>query len=531
MTSEEVDPELQVEDLILVVDVANIRPRTYAHRERFFQKISSKFRKAPPQEKRTTLLYIDECLAGLAAAAPGAVIMKYADYALADYLPDEDLPELDRRSRLDSYDDDRIFIIETAQADVPLLAAVNRVGGCVVSNDNFQSRELRKWITPKTRIIKQVYSDEFNAFSFRMPDGRDLNDWWSEINGFATQDWLESDDYLDIENRLRSRVKEATFEWIDERLTFVPEVPTDIERVLQVAEPFATRVDAYTEPEIYSEPELVFAEEIDRLRDLVGQPVALVGKLVVVKELIAITWSMQSIPIELTNPPEFARKDWRGYVRVRGLLTERDGILTLQVQKNSSYDSFNFAALTDLYLGRSSFTQLPRESSSNVRWYFPSFQRTMRVLKQLRDPEVLNIPVVDLDLVENEVAPPVGEDETPPIGIAIDSSSISVSQETDPQRPVIKLPGNEVREENPFNKRLLDAPETKHGAVGHIGEQGTAEVVGSLSGSGIDPKVKTSRDESNDQSQGLVSRSRVPVVAAITVTLSVLSAVLAWFLL
>lgn len=378
MTSEEADQEREVENLLLVVDVANIRPRTFAHRQKFLGRVTSRFRKAPADEKRTTMGYIDECLASLSEAAPGAVVVKFADFALADYLPDEDLPELDRRSKLGTYDIDKIFIIETAQADVPLLAAVNRVGGSIVSNDNFQARELKEWVTPQTRVIKQVYSEETGKFSFTIPGGEDLRQWWMDINGFVNHELLESDEYLDIEGRLRTRVKDATFEWINESLTFVPEVPKDINRVLErpvEVEPFAKD---------FSEPEDVFAEELERLKTLVGKRVTLTGRLVVIRELYGMVWSYRTTPIVLANPPEFVRHDWRHFVRITGTLTERDGFLTLKIPDGATYESFNFETLSRAYLRIPESIVDPVLVNSQARWTFPSFTNSLVRLKSAK---------------------------------------------------------------------------------------------------------------------------------------------------
>lgn len=369
---------MQFEDLVLVVDLANIRPRTYAHRQKYFARLKSKFMKAPPEEMRTSLAYIDECIGNLHAVTPGSVVLKFADYALIDYLPEEDVEEYRRRAGLDNHHEDKIFIVGTAQADIPLLAAVNRVGGCIVSNDNFQARELKIWITPETRIVKFVYSDENNRFIFTAPDGRDLYQWWKEVNSYVTVEWLESREYLDIASRLHLRVREATFEWINVPLTQIPTVPKDIDRVLvKKRVPVITREDEAVR-------ETLFAEELERLHTFVGARVSIVGKLTIVNELTGVTWWHRAQPIVLANPPSFTSKDWDQYVKVTGKLIIRDGALTLQVKSGASYESWNSQQLEDAYLGK------PNELISNPTndapqgWDFPSFVHSMRTLRRLK---------------------------------------------------------------------------------------------------------------------------------------------------
>lgn len=218
-----------VSSLLLLVDIANIRPRLIRNKKRFLENFGMKlplFSKS--KYEHTSIAFIDQCLFDLARSAPGAVIVKYADFGLKSQLVGNGGEELLRRNSLDDFDPDKIFIVGTSKADNALLTASFEVGGSIISQDQFGDTEYQELKTESTRLFIHSYDEESEQFDFQTQDGLSLQAWWQETNSFVSGEWLASDEYLDVEVRLRNQVKQANWQWITTPLVHNPEIPAEV---------------------------------------------------------------------------------------------------------------------------------------------------------------------------------------------------------------------------------------------------------------------------------------------------------------
>jgi hypothetical protein len=215
--------------LLLLVDIANIRPRSIKNKKRFQANFGMKlplFSKT--KYEPTCFAFIDQCLFDLARSAPGAVIVKYADFGLKSQLVGDDGEELIRRNSLDDYDSDKIFIVGTSKADNALLTASFEVGGSIISQDQFADTEYAELWTESTRLFVYSYNEESEQFDFLTREGLSLQTWWQDENSFVSGDWLASDEYLEVEVRLRNQAKQANWQWITTPLVHNPEIPVEV---------------------------------------------------------------------------------------------------------------------------------------------------------------------------------------------------------------------------------------------------------------------------------------------------------------
>ena len=184
----------------MVVDLANVRP----------DHLRAEMGYGPDNRGLpTSFAYIDHFLADLASAAPGAVIIKIADYALRKSLSVEDQVELFRRASLPWDDADRIYLVRWA--DEVVLSAAAHYGAAVVSGDRYDDSDLAELKSPDIRFYRPKFSTSSNAFSFRSRLlRRDLPSWWSANLGDVDPRWFGSEEHADIAFNLRSMVHELT---------------------------------------------------------------------------------------------------------------------------------------------------------------------------------------------------------------------------------------------------------------------------------------------------------------------------------
>lgn len=241
MTLPELDEQVRDDysSLLVVVDVANIRPRSEEQKHRFLRKFSKSW-KFRSDEGPTSFEFIDQCLFDLERVAPGAVIVQFADFSLRDSLERDDQKEFLRRQDLADYDRNKIFVVGAAEADEPILITSLHIGGVVISRDTF--KKYSHLLEDRSRLFEHDYTPDTSSFTFARRDNLNLSEWWSHANGFVTGEWLSSNEYLDVEFALRTRVKEVAWPWISIPLTHKPELPEGIYEFVEQKQKLRRRI-------------------------------------------------------------------------------------------------------------------------------------------------------------------------------------------------------------------------------------------------------------------------------------------------
>ncbi len=415
----DVDSKPNYASLILLVDVANIRPRTDAQRRSFRETYPGKTPKFPEPDG-TTLDFIDECLFSVARCAPGAVIVKFADFALGNKLPRQHRDELERRFSLDANDPNKIFCVPSAKADLPLIHGSRRVGGSIISQDTFSDDDYRDLITAETQLFRHSFDERDSSFLFRSHQQESLEEWWSITNHFVNGEWLASDEYAEIESTLRYRVKEATFEWHSEPLTYRPEMPAGI---LDLLRPGARRkrtavpgrrkktdrqADAgkkrerrgvevqipsdvdemediqfvFDHPPKQTPSRLLLADEMRWMRSHAGEYVTVVGVPVRDGERMFLEWFAGGDRIELVNVPLEEMSRQTRFVQVAGRIEVINDSILLHLDDDELFTARTFAEVED---------ELARErvkrrvgSDDDAQWWVPGFTGPLVALGRLR---------------------------------------------------------------------------------------------------------------------------------------------------
>ncbi len=407
--------------LLLLVDVANIRPRVDKNWRVFLSRIGLSGLKLRDNEF-TSLRFIDECLFDLASKAPGAVIVQFADFKLQDHLSPDDRRELLRRSRLEYGDPAKIFVIRTAKADFPLLYGRARVGGSIVSGDRFRDDHFVGLVPAGMPTFHHRIDPKTGEFRFDLhgDPGFPIEKWWDEHNGYVTGEWLASDDYAETESLLRHQVREATFEWHDERLTFNPSIALDSDGQILVPQreprirplrerPRKRRASAardeqsvapvgraQTPPDLDGASDFEFgfagekrprpvayllADEHRRMRAMVGEYVAVAGKPVTRNSVVCLGWTTGVRPVVLSNAPQLSVSDLDGIVEVCGYVEISGEEVRLRLEDDELPTQRTFADIKHELSRRR--IQTVDSPPSGHEWRIVGFPEPLRFLRNV----------------------------------------------------------------------------------------------------------------------------------------------------
>ena len=387
--SDPADSPIDPTKLVLLVDLANFRPRGDA-RKVFLQ--NGHWWTFDKKEK-TNLQYIDRCLSELEDQAPGSIIISFCDQNIQKSVGDEDWIEIERRSQLSVYNPDKIFFTQSKTADDALTRAAEEMGSPIISHDKFRAEGFAGI------AFDQSFDIEANSFRFTQmengrPVGTQLGDWWVDRTIEFTDDWLESNEREAAELLIRQQVRNSTFEFLlKEEVTHNPVVP---ENALEKFESRKSEREAKREqqriakqgkaksPTGFTEPEtVIYADEWSRLEEYRGRVVTLVGRLVDTENGQLVEWfeNFQQISIIGDTIPETYGKD--RFVAVTGRLEEVDGVQSIHLDPTKHIGYRWFA---DVVAGRPIYLQDedPFEEVEPERWRFPSFLPSLIFVRRLR---------------------------------------------------------------------------------------------------------------------------------------------------
>ena len=385
-----IDEPINPKKLVLLVDIANIRPRGEGQVRKLFKTFS---KRSSESKSPTSLNFIDRCISDLEVEAPGAIIIKFADRALFESLPMEDRNEFFRRSELSFEEPEKIVLVSTVQADVPLIEAANTLQASIISQDNFDQPHLQAMMANDFAIFKFHFDSSQSQFSFRQKNGVRLSDWWLENVGVLSDHWYQGTQRLDVEYELRKTVRELTFEFHSEPLTFTPEVPDhaleELDRLAREREAQRALIESrHKEARSFDHPEqTIFADEFDLLVNSIGKVVLLIGRFRASENAQWIEWFPGYQPISIVGPElDSAESDGR-FVSVTGRLGMDNGSLALQLDPNQNFD---FRKFDDVIRARPVY--LKGEGSVEVEkpepWALPSFSNALNLLTWIRKQAV-----------------------------------------------------------------------------------------------------------------------------------------------
>lgn len=384
------DSALDPAKLVLLVDLANFRPRDGAEKV-FLQ--NRGWRDIFGNEK-TNLLYIDRCLQELADQAPSSMVISFCDRNIKKSLEtDEDWKELERRNQLSVDNSNRVFFLESKEADKALVTAANELGSPIVSHDDFVKEKYRGI------VFEQSFDIRENAFRFTKKvngrlDGTQLSDWWFDRKADFSEDWLESNEYDAAEFFIRRRVRDCTFEFLwDEELTQSLIVPENAlkkfesrksEREAQREQRRIAAKSKVISPTGFTEPEtVIYADQWSRLEEYQGRVVTLIGRLVDTENGQLVEWfrNFRQISIIGDTIPETYGKD--RFVVVTGRLEEAGGEQSIHLDPTKHVGYRWFA---DVVAGRPIYLQDedPLEDFEPENWRFPSFVPSLSFVRRLR---------------------------------------------------------------------------------------------------------------------------------------------------
>ncbi len=385
MAANSVDPA----KLVLLVDLANLRPRGDA------KKVFLRNGRWWTFDKKevTNLQYIAGCLSELEQQTPGSIIISFCDQSVQKSLDDEDWIEIERRSRLSIYDNEKVFFTQSKTADDALTRAATELGAPIISHDKFRAEGY------VGLVFDQSFDVATNTFRFsQMENGRyegtQLEVWWISQNGDLTSEWLESNEREAAELLVRQQVRDCTFEFLlKEEVTHNPIVPENAlqrfetrkeerqaKRELQRTE-VRSRVESvvgFTNPET-----VVYADEWSRLEQYEGRVVTLVGRLVDAENGQLVEWfkNFRLISIIGDTIPETYGKD--RFVVVTGRLEQVDGKQTIRLDPAQHIGYRWFA---DVVAGRPIYLEDedPFDDFEPEQWRFPSFLPSLNFVRRLR---------------------------------------------------------------------------------------------------------------------------------------------------
>ncbi len=375
--------------LVLLVDIANFRPRDGAQkvflRDRGWRDIFG--------NEKTNLRYVNQCLLELEKQAPGAIVISFCDHGIGKtFESEEDWIEIKRRSQLSSTEPNKIFFTRK-KADYALIRAANELGSPIVSHDGFV-KEKHGGI-----VFVQSFDVKENVFHFtKKMSGRltatKIGEWWADQSIEFTDEWLQSTERDAAEFRIRQRVDILTFDLlVEEKVTHSPDVPENALQTLQRqnSEREARReqrriaiqgkvksFSGFTEPET-----VIYADEWSRLEEYQGRVVTLIGRLVDTEDGQFVEWFKNFRQISMIGDtiPETYGKD--RFVVVTGRLEEADGVQSIHLDpaKHVGYRWF-----ADVVAGRPIYLQDedPLEDFVPENWRFPSFVPSLSFVRRLR---------------------------------------------------------------------------------------------------------------------------------------------------
>ena len=387
--SDPADIPVDTTKLVLLVDLANFRPRGDA-RKVFLQ--NGHWWTFDKKEK-TNLQYIDRCLSELEDQAPGSIIICFCDQNIQKSVGDEDWIEIERRSQLSIYNPDKVFFTQSKTADDALTRAAEEMGSPLISHDKFRAEGFGGI------VFDQSFDVQADAFRFTQmengrPVGQQLGDWWVDRTIEFTDDWLESNEREAAELLIRQQVRNSTFEFLlKEEVTHNPVVP---ENALEKFESRKSEREAKREqqriakqgkvksPTGFTEPEtVIYADEWSRIAEYQGRVVTLIGRLVDTENGQLVEWfkNFRQISIIGDTIPETYGKD--RFVAVTGRLEEVDGVQSIHLDPTKHIGYRWFA---DVVAGRPIYLQDedPFEEVEPERWRFPSFLPSLIFVRRLR---------------------------------------------------------------------------------------------------------------------------------------------------
>jgi hypothetical protein len=151
--SESADSPLDPTKLVLLVDLANFRPRKDGRKLEDSREVFLKNRpwrqsgkgkgkgKGRKEEKElTTLEYIDKCLSELRRQTPGSIIISICDCSVEDSLRRMEWLELESRGQLPISNPEKVHFTQSKEADRALHQAGERFDLPIVSFDGFAGK-------------------------------------------------------------------------------------------------------------------------------------------------------------------------------------------------------------------------------------------------------------------------------------------------------------------------------------------------------------------------------------------------------
>ncbi len=387
--SDSADSPVDPTKLVLLVDLANFRPRGDA------KKVFLRNGRWWTFDKKevTNLQYIDGCLSELGRQTPGSIIISFCDQNVQKSLDGEDWIEIERRSQLSIYDNDKVFFTQSKTADDALTRAATELGSPIISHDKFRAEGY------VGLVFDQSFDIETKSFRFSQMDngryvGTQLEAWWSEQIGHLSTEWMESNEREAAELLIRQQVRDLTFEFLlTEEVTHNPIVPENAlqwfetrkqerlaKREVQRAE-VQSRVESavgFTNPET-----VIYADEWLRMEQYQGRVVTLVGRLVDSESGQLIEWFRNYRPISVVGDtiPEIYGKD--RFAVVTGRLELSDGVLSIHLDP-AQHNGYRWFA--DVVAGRPIYLQGedPLDEIEPEQWRFPSFLPSLKFVRRMR---------------------------------------------------------------------------------------------------------------------------------------------------
>jgi len=428
--SDSVDSHLDPTKLVLLVDLANFRPRGDA-RKVFLQ--NGHWWTFDKKEK-TNLQYIDRCLLELEDQAPGSIIISFCDQNIQKSVGDDDWIEIERRSQLSIYNPDKVFFTQSKTADDALTRAAEEMGSPIISHDKFRAEGFGGI------VFDQSFDVQADAFRFtQMENGRSvgqqLGDWWVDRAIDFTDDWLEGNEREAAEQLIRQQVRNCTFEFLlKEEVTHNPIVPENALEKLESrkSEREAKReqqralvkrnvesTDGFTDPET-----IIYADEWSRLEEYRGRVVTLVGRLVDTEDGQLVEWfkNFRQISIIGDRIPETYWKD--RFVVVTGRLEEVDGVQSIHLDPAVHIGYRWFA---DVIAGRPIYLQdeYQVDDFEPEHWRFPSFLPSLSFVRRLRSNRDQGQGLQNDSTTHAN--PPAVQSPTPPAASTVPSTSPAVA--------------------------------------------------------------------------------------------------------
>ena len=434
MEPESADSPLDPIKLVLLVDLANFRPRKDGRkledsREVFLgnrpwrQSSKGKSNGRKEQKELTTLEYIDKCLSELRRQTPGSIIISICDRSVKDSLKRMEWSELESRGRLPISNPEKVHFTQSKEADDALHQAGERFDLPIVSFDRFEGKY-------KGPIFAQSYDVKNHCFLFeeirdKRYSGLKLDDWWSANVGKIPENWSRVFTVADI-GALKQEILEPAFSSLFESsggLTQRLGFSRNILELLgirksgsnegQESEPIGVVVQIVSNS--VSEKPRIYADEWLRLERNQGEVVSLIGRLVDSESGQIVEWIRDYRPIAIIGDSIPVSTGNDRFVVVTGRLEQNGDLFSIHLDSASEVQRMRFR---DIVAERP--IRLRDEKSLGdfepEKWSFPSFLPSLNFRQRLRssrakpgnDSVPVVVPVVvDPDPVVDVVVDPV----------------------------------------------------------------------------------------------------------------------------